>query len=47
MKPMAKDFEKMSRWLKEGEIKPIIGRTVDFRDVKAVENACRLVYEGK
>ncbi|KAF3806860.1 2-methylene-furan-3-one reductase [Colletotrichum gloeosporioides] len=45
--PNAKDLETLARYAEEGNITPVVGCTVNLKDVDEVKAACGTVYNGK
>jgi NADPH:quinone reductase-like Zn-dependent oxidoreductase len=43
----AKDLESFSRWVGEGKIKTVVGRTAKLSDIEGVRKGCQEVYDGK
>jgi NADPH:quinone reductase-like Zn-dependent oxidoreductase len=43
----AKNLESLSRWVGEGKIKTVVGRTVKLSDIEGVRKGCQEVYDGK
>lgn len=43
----AVDLESIRQWVETGKFKIIIGRKTNFRDMKAVQNDCQMVLDGK
>ena len=45
--PIGADLDFLREWIDKGSIKSIVGTTVDFKDVEAVQKASQVVYDGK
>jgi len=45
--PKAKDLERLSQWVKEGKLMPVVGRTAKLSDIEEVRKGCQEVYDGK
>ncbi|RDW94299.1 hypothetical protein BP5796_00062 [Coleophoma crateriformis] len=47
MRPSGADLDKLSAWITEGKITPIVGRTAKFSDLEGIRQGCTEVYDGK
>lgn len=47
LEPNGKDLDALSGYVAAGQLKPVVGSTVDFNDMEAVRNACQVVYSGR
>ncbi|KAJ5232578.1 hypothetical protein N7468_005534 [Penicillium chermesinum] len=47
LEPNATDLDSIRGWVEEGNLKSIIGKKADFKDINAVRDACTEVYNGK
>lgn len=45
--PIGTDLDFLREWIDKGSIKSVVGATVDFHDIEAVQKACQVVYDGK
>lgn len=45
--PNAKDLVILARHVEEGNVIPIVGCTVDLKDIEGMKEACGTVYNGK
>lgn len=43
----AKDLDKISGWVKQEKLYPLVGSTAKFRDLEGVRKGCQQVYDGK
>jgi NADPH:quinone reductase-like Zn-dependent oxidoreductase len=43
----SKDLERLSGWVEEGKLKPIVGRVVKLSDMEGVRKGCQQVLDGK
>ncbi|KAN0122284.1 GroES-like protein [Hyaloscypha variabilis] len=43
----AKDLERLSGWVQEGKVKPIVGSVVKLSDLEGVRKGCQQCLEGK
>jgi len=41
------DLDRLTRWVDEGKIKPIIGRQAKLSDLEGVRNGCQEILDGK
>lgn len=41
------NLEEIAGWVKEGKLKPVVGRAVQMRELEEVKAAAGQVYEGK
>lgn len=41
------ELDTLTKNIEEGKLKPVVGSTVDFRDIDAVRNACQAAYSGR
>jgi len=46
LEPNGEDLEKLADWVDEGKIAPVIGSTINIRDIDKVREACMLTYKG-
>jgi NADPH:quinone reductase-like Zn-dependent oxidoreductase len=47
LEPNAKDLDLIRQWIEEGKLQTVVGSTVHYKDLKAVQNACQVVYNAK
>lgn len=47
LEPNAVGLESIRQWGETGKLKTIIGRKRNFRDMKAVQNACQMAFNEK
>jgi NADPH:quinone reductase-like Zn-dependent oxidoreductase len=43
----AKDLERLSGWVEEGKLKPIVGSVVKLSDVEGLRKGCQQILDGK
>ncbi|KAJ5897835.1 hypothetical protein N7504_008123 [Penicillium tannophilum] len=42
-----KDLDELRGYVEDGKLKTVVGTNVELRDLKAVQKACQVVYDGK
>jgi NADPH:quinone reductase-like Zn-dependent oxidoreductase len=42
-----KDLDTLREWIDKGNVKSVVGATVDLNDIEALKKACQLVNDGK
>ena len=42
-----KDLDELRDYVEYGKLRTVVGTTVELRDLKAVQQACQVVYDGK
>lgn len=47
LQPNGDDLETLSKFVEEGKLVPVIGATVDMRNIEKVKEACMLSYKGR
>jgi NADPH:quinone reductase-like Zn-dependent oxidoreductase len=47
LEPNGEDLDLIRGWVEEGELKPIVGTRVHYKDMAAVREACTVVYKAK
>lgn len=47
LEPNATDLNSIRQWVEMGQLKTFVGTKAHFKDLKAVRNACQVVYDGK
>lgn len=47
MSPDRRDLESLAKWVEEGKVMPIIGRTAKFTDIESVRAGCQEIYDAK
>ncbi|KAL3422720.1 hypothetical protein PVAG01_06876 [Phlyctema vagabunda] len=47
MHPSRTGLDKLSEYIQEGKITPIVGRTAKFSDIEAIRTGCGEIYDGK
>lgn len=47
MDPTKGDMAKITTWIEEGKLKPIVGRTARLSDIKEVRAGCQQILEAK
>ena len=47
LQPNGTDLETLSNFVGEGQLRPVVGSTVDIRDIEKVKDACMLSYGAK
>ncbi|KAJ5106726.1 Polyketide synthase enoylreductase [Penicillium angulare] len=47
LEPNATDLDSIRQWVEEGKLRTIVGTKVHFKDLKAVQDTCQVVYDGK
>lgn len=45
--PNAKDLGILARYVEQGDVSPVVGCTVDLKDIDRLKQACGTVYNGK
>jgi NADPH:quinone reductase-like Zn-dependent oxidoreductase len=45
--PSPEGIRSIARWVEEGKIKPVIGKTVKLGDIEALREACTQISSGK
>lgn len=45
--PNGEDLDTLRGYVEEGKMVPVVGATVDLRDIEKVREACMIVYNGK
>ena len=43
----AKDLERLSGWVEEGKVKPIVGSVSKLSDIEGVRKGCQQLLDGK
>lgn len=47
LEPNAKDLDSIREWVDSGKLRTVIGTKVSFKDLKAVRDACQVVFDSK
>jgi NADPH:quinone reductase-like Zn-dependent oxidoreductase len=47
MEPSSKDLARLSQWIDDGKLKPVVGRVARLDDLDAVRAGCQEVFDGK
>jgi NADPH:quinone reductase-like Zn-dependent oxidoreductase len=47
MKPSADGLNQYSRYIKDGQIKPLVGKVASLHDLEAVQSGCQEIFDGK
>lgn len=47
LEPNAKDLESISEWVESGKLRTVVGTKVPYKDIKAVRDACQVVFDSK
>ncbi|KAJ6003079.1 hypothetical protein N7451_005626 [Penicillium sp. IBT 35674x] len=47
LEPNATDLNSIREWVETGKVRTIVGTKAHFKDLKAVRDACQVVYDGK
>lgn len=47
LEPNAKDLTSIGEWVDSGKLRTVVGTKVSFKDLKAVREACQVVYDAK
>lgn len=47
MHPSASDLSRLSQWISEGKLKPVVGRIAKFDNLQELKDGCQEVYSGK
>jgi phosphoribosylformimino-5-aminoimidazole carboxamide ribonucleotide (ProFAR) isomerase len=47
LEPNATDLNSIREWVEIGKVRAIVGTKAHFKDLKAVRDACQVVYDGK
>lgn len=47
MRPSAEDLARLRGWVDEGLVKPLVGKTAQLEDIKAIREACEEIHSGK
>ncbi|KAJ5929599.1 hypothetical protein N7454_006549 [Penicillium verhagenii] len=47
LEPSAVDLGLIQQWVEAGKLRTIVGTKVDFKDLKGVQNACQVAFDGK
>ena len=43
----ARDLQRLSGWVEEGKVRPVVGEIVKLRDIEAVRKGCQQILDGK
>lgn len=43
----AKDLGRLSKWVEEGKLKPVVGRTAKMENIEDVRSGCQQILDGK
>lgn len=47
LEPNATDLDSIRQWVEAGKLKTIVGKKANFKDIKAVRDACKVVFDGR
>ena len=47
LEPNAKDLTSIGGWVDSGKLRTVVGTKASFKDLKAVRDACQVVYDAK
>ncbi|CAK46201.1 NADP-dependent oxidoreductase [Aspergillus niger CBS 101883] len=47
LEPNAADLNSIRGWVEAGKLRTVVGTKASFNDIKAVRDACQVVYDGK
>lgn len=47
MEPSATDLNLLSEYVRDGKLKPLVGRVADFQDLAAVREGCQEIFDAK
>ncbi|KIW33883.1 uncharacterized protein PV07_00698 [Cladophialophora immunda] len=47
MEPSRKDLSRLSGWVDEGKLKPVVGKAIGLDDLDGIRQGCGEVYRGK
>jgi NADPH:quinone reductase-like Zn-dependent oxidoreductase len=47
MQPSGKDLDQLREYVENGQLRPVVGNLVHYRDVDAVKEACDVVFRSK
>lgn len=47
MQPKASDLARLSQWIDQGMLRPVVGRVAKLDDLQEVRDGCQEVYSGK
>ncbi|CEJ59347.1 hypothetical protein PMG11_07975 [Penicillium brasilianum] len=47
LEPNAKDLKSICEWVESGKLRTVVGTKVSYKDIKAVRDACQVVYDSK
>lgn len=47
MRPSADGLNQYSRYIKDGQVKPLVGKVASLHDLESVKNGCQEIFDGK
>lgn len=47
LEPNATDLNSIREWVEAGKLRTIVGTRTHFKDIKAVRDACQVVFDGR
>lgn len=47
LEPNAKDLGSIAEWVDAGKVRTVVGTKAPYKDLKAVRDACQVVYDSK
>jgi hypothetical protein len=46
LEPNAKDLDSIRQWIEKGRLRTVVGDTAHYKDLRAVQGVCQVVYSG-